>query len=57
MTEQTKAIIVLKAALEFNANVVIIATKAIANDDYSKMKRELKQNFEMYKRELERISK
>lgn len=60
MSERLKATAILKAALEFNSNVIMIATTALVdnkNPDTSKLNRDLVSNFEDYRKTLEMIVK
>lgn len=60
MPGKTKAMFLLKSALEFNANIMIIATQVVAaGDDIEPrwLEKSLKDNFENYRTTLEIIMK
>lgn len=58
--ERAQATALLKAALEFNANIIIIATQVMVTGkrtDTKKLEQNLRTNFELYKETVEGIFK
>lgn len=58
--ERARATALLKAALEFNANIVVIAAQVLVTGkrtDPKKLEANLRSNFELYKKTIEGIFK
>lgn len=60
MPDRMKGMFLLKSALEFNANIIILATQVVATNggvSNEGLEQLLKENFENYKTTIENIMK